>query len=147
MAMVQKSLLIERSSQQMFDLVDDVESYPKFLPWCNQTRVEFRDDTKTIATLHIKYHSVKSLFTTENEKEYPSRMTIKLVDGPFRQLEGTWHFRALAENACKIEFQLSYEFSSKLFEKIIGSIFSQIANTFVEAFVKRADAVYGVPNV
>ena len=146
MAMVEKSLLIERSSKQMFDLVDDVESYPQFLPWCSQTQVKFRDDKKTVATLHITYHSVKSHFTTENEKEYPSRMTIRLVDGPFRRLEGVWHFKSLAENACKIEFQLSYEFSSKVFEKIIGSIFSQIANTFVEAFVKRADAVYGVPN-
>lgn len=147
MAMVEKSLLIERSSQQMFDLVDDVENYPKFLPWCSQTQVEFRDDKKTVATMHIKYHSVKSHFTTENEKEYPLRMSIKLVDGPFRRLEGAWHFKPLAENACKIEFQMSYEFSSKLFEKIIGSVFSQIANTFVEAFVKRADEVYGVSNV
>ena len=146
MAMVEKSLLIERSSQQMFDLVDDVENYPKFLPWCSQTRVEFRDDKKTVATLHIKYHSVKSHFTTENEKEYPLRMSIKLVDGPFRRLEGAWQFKPLAENACKIEFQLSYEFSSKLFEKIIGSVFGHIANTFVEAFVKRADEVYGVSN-
>ena len=146
MAMVEKSLLIERSSQQMFDLVDDVENYPKFLPWCSQTRVEFRDDKKTVATMHIKYHSVKSHFTTENEKEYPLRMSIKLVDGPFRRLEGAWHFKPLAENACKIEFQMSYEFSSKLFEKIIGSVFSQIVNTFVEAFVKRADEVYGVSN-
>jgi len=146
MAMVEKSLLIERSSKQMFDLVDDVENYPKFLPWCSQTRVEFRDDKKTVATLHIKYHRVKSHFTTENEKEYPLRMSIKLVDGPFRRLEGAWHFKPLAENACKIEFQLSYEFSSKLFEKIIGSVFGHIANTFVEAFVKRADEVYGVSN-
>jgi len=73
-------------------------------------------------------------------------MSIKLVDGPFRRLEGAWHFKPLAENACKIEFQLSYEFSSKLFEKIIGSVFGHIANTFVEAFVKRADEVYGVSN-
>jgi ribosome-associated toxin RatA of RatAB toxin-antitoxin module len=146
MAMVEKSLLIERSSKQMFDLVDDVENYPKFLPWCSQTRIEFRDDKKTVATLHIKYHSVKSHFTTENEKEYPLRMSIKLVDGPFRRLEGAWHFKPLAENACKIEFQMSYEFSSKLFEKIIGSVFGHIANTFVEAFVKRADEVYGVSN-
>ena len=146
MAMVEKSLLIERSSKQMFDLVDDVENYPKFLPWCSQTRVEFRDDKKTVATMHIKYHSVKSHFTTENDKEYPLRMSIKLVDGPFRRLEGAWHFKPLAENACKIEFQLAYEFSSKLFEKIIGSVFGHIANTFVEAFVKRADEVYGVSN-
>jgi len=143
MAMVEKSLLIERSAAQMFALVDAVEDYPQFLPWCTQTSVRFRDERKTVATLYINYLSVRSHFTTENEKEYPHLMTIKLLDGPFRQLEGLWRFKPLTENACKIEFRLSYEFSSKLFEKVIGPVFSGIANTFVEAFVKRADAVYG----
>ena len=147
MAMVEKSVLIGRSTQQMFDLVDDVENYPRFLPWCSQTRVEFRDDRKTVATLHINYLSVRSHFTTENEKEIPFRMTIRLVDGPFRRLEGTWYFKPLAENACKIEFRLAYEFSSKLFEKIIGPVFNQITNTLVDAFVKRADVVYGDSSV
>lgn len=143
MALVEKSVLIGRSAQQMFDLVDDVESYPRFLPWCSQTRVEYRDERKTVATLHISYLSVRSHFTTENDKEYPTRMGLRLVDGPFRRLEGTWCFKSLADNACKIEFKLAYEFSSKLFEKIIGPVFNQITNTFVEAFVKRADEVYG----
>lgn len=143
MAMVEKSVLIERSAQQMFDLVDRVEDYPEFLPWCSQTRVDFRDKKKTVATLHINYLSVKSHFTTENEKEAPFKMGLRLVDGPFRRLEGAWQFKPLAENACKIEFRLSYEFSSKMFEKVIGPVFSQIANTFVDAFVRRADTVYG----
>ncbi len=147
MALVEKSVLIERSAQQMFALVDRVEDYPRFLPWCSQTRVEFRDEKKTVATLYISYLSVKSHFTTENEKEIPVRMSLRLVDGPFRRLEGVWRFKPLAENACKIEFQLSYEFSSKIFEKIIGPVFSQITNTFVDAFVKRADEVYGAPHV
>ena len=146
MPLVEKSVLIERSAQQMFDLVDDVESYPRFLPWCSETRVDFRDERKTVATLHINFHSVKSHFTTENAKEIPLWMTMKLVDGPFRRLEGGWRFKPLAENACKVEFRLSYEFSSKLFEKIIGPVFSQITNTFVEAFVKRANHVYGAAN-
>ena len=146
MAKVEKSVLIGRSVQQMFDLVDNVESYPKFLPWCSLTQVEFRDEKKTVATLHINYLSVKSHFTTENEKEIPFRMKIRLVDGPFRRLEGEWRFKSLAVNACKIEFQLSYEFSSKIFEKVIGSVFSQIANTIVDSFVRRADEVYGVSN-
>ncbi|MBK7954914.1 MAG: type II toxin-antitoxin system RatA family toxin [Candidatus Accumulibacter sp.] len=146
MAMVRKSVLIERSSQQMFDLVDRVEDYPQFLPWCSLTRCEFRDDTKTVATLHINYRNVKSHFTTENEKESPSSMKIRLVDGPFRRLEGLWRFKPLSAQACKIEFQLSYEFSSKMFEKVIGPVFSQIANSFVDAFVRRANEVHGVPN-
>lgn len=145
MALVEKSVLIRHSAQQMFDLVDRVEDYPAFLPWCSRTELKFRDAQKTAATLFINYRSVKSHFTTENEKEAPLWMNIRLVDGPFRRLEGRWQFRPLADDACKIEFQLSYEFSSRMFEKIIGPVFSQIANTFVDAFVKRASEVYGAP--
>ena len=147
MALVEKSVLIENSAQQMFDLVDRVEDYPKFLPWCSQSQLEYRDEKKIIATLHINYLNVKSHFTTENEKKIPLWMSIRLIDGPFRRLEGMWRFKPLAEHACKIEFQLSYEFSSKMLEKLIGPVFSQIANTLVEAFVKRAAQVYGVQNV
>jgi len=144
MARVEKSVLIERSAEQMFNLVDDVEAYPAFLPWCSRTRVEYRDPLKTVATLYISYLSVKSHFTTENDKEFPLRMSLKLVDGPFRRLEGLWLFKPLSESACKIEFQLAYEFSSKMFEKVIGPVFSQITGTLVDAYVRRADEVYGV---
>ena len=147
MAVVEKSVLIARSAQQMFDLVDNVEDYPRFLPWCSATRVGFRDERKTVATLHISYLSVKSHFTTENEKEAPLRMGLRLVDGPFRRLEGLWLFKPLAEDACKIEFFLSYDFSSRMFEKVIGPVFGQITNTFVDAFVRRADDVYGGAHV
>ena len=143
MAIVEKTVLIEQSAARMYELVDFCEDYPLFLPWCSKTEVKFRDASKTVATLHINYHSVKSGFTTENAKEYPSSMKIRLVDGPFRRLEGSWTFKALAENACKIEFQLHYEFSSKLFEKVIGPVFSHIANTFVDAFVRRAAQLDG----
>lgn len=143
MASVHKSVLIGHSAQQMFNLVDGCEDYPQFLPWCNRTEVRFRDAAKTVGTLHINFHSVKSHFTTENAKVFPSSMEIRLVDGPFRRLDGAWTFRALSDTACKIEFVLHYEFSSKLFEKVIGPVFSHIANTFVEAFVKRADQIYG----
>ena len=147
MARVEKSVLIEHSAQRMFDLVDKVEDYPGFLPWCADTSVAFRDDKITVATLHIGYLGIKSHFTTENAKIVPQSMKIKLVDGPFRCLEGEWLFKPLAENACKIEFRLAYEFSSRMFEKIIGPVFSQITNTFVEAFVRRANEVYGESDV
>jgi len=91
--------------------------------------------------------SIEVVYPLPQKKEIPLRMNLRLVDGPFRRLEGLWRFKPLAENACKIEFQLSYEFSSKIFEKIIGPVFSQITNTFVDAFVKRADEVYGASNV
>lgn len=144
MATVEKSVLIGRSAEQMFDLVEGIEDYPRFLPWCDKTEVGFRDEKKTVATLHINFLGVRSHFTTDNDKAFPRQMNLKLVDGPFRQLEGRWVFVALAENACKIEFRLTYEFSSKMLEKVIGPVFNQIANTFVEAFVKRADEIYGV---
>lgn len=145
MALVEKSVLIEFSARQMFDLVDRVEDYPQFLPWCDRTELKFRDDVRTAATLHINYASVRAHFTTENDKEIPVSMSIRLVDGPFRRLEGSWRFRPLAEHACKIEFRLAYEFSSKMFEKVIGPVFNHIANTFVDAFVRRAATVYGTP--
>lgn len=143
MALVEKTVLIERSAAQMFELVDRCEDYPAFLPWCSKTEVKYRDAERTVGTLHINYHAVKSSFTTENTKVFPESMVIRLVDGPFRRLEGAWSFKVLTENACKIEFRLHYEFSSKLFEKVIGPVFSHIANTFVDAFVKRAGDVYG----
>jgi len=144
MALVEKSVLIERSSQQMFELVDRVEDYPIFLPWCSQSHCAFRDERRTVATLYINYRSVKSHFTTENDKEAPLSMKIRLVDGPFRRLDGLWRFRSLAAQACKIEFHLSYEFSSKMLEKVIGPVFGHIANSFVDAFVQRANDIYGL---
>lgn len=142
MALVEKTVLIEHTAAEMYALVDEVEQYPEFLPWCSRTELRFRDEAKTVATLHIDFLSVKSHFTTENSKVFPSEMSMRLVDGPFRRFDGTWHFKPLGDKACKIEFRLSYEFSSKLFEKVIGPVFSRIANTFIEAFVQRAAQVY-----
>lgn len=142
MAEVKKVVLIERTPAQMFALVDDVESYPKFLPWCGGSEVVERTDVLTVAILRINYHGIRSQFSTANEKRFPESMKLRLREGPFRQLEGEWLFKALGDAACKIEFRLSYEFSSKLLEMALGPVFNHIANTFVEAFVKRADQVY-----
>lgn len=147
MAQVHKSVLLEFSAQQMFTLVDAVEDYPEFLPWCSRTELKFRDEQNTVATLFIDFKAVKSHFTTRNQKEAHSTMKIALVDGPFRRLEGSWLFKPLDEQACKVEFSLNYEFSSRVFEKIIGPVFSHISNSFVDAFVKRARQVYGTANV
>jgi ribosome-associated toxin RatA of RatAB toxin-antitoxin module len=140
---VEKSVLVGYSSQQMFALVDAVEAYPQFLPWCSGAEVLHRDATRTRATLHVNYHGAKQSFTTENAKEPPAKMIVRLVEGPFRVLDGEWRFSALDEHACKVEFRLHYEFSSRLLEKLVGPVFSYIANTMVDAFVKRAEALYG----
>jgi ribosome-associated toxin RatA of RatAB toxin-antitoxin module len=142
MAQVEKSVLVPHSAEQMYLLVDAPERYPEFLPWCGGVDLIERDEKTTVATLHIDYHGLKQKFTTQNTKTYPTLMDIKLVDGPFRHLEGVWRFIPLADDACKIEFRLHYEFSSHLLEKIIAPVFSHIANTFVDAFVSRADNLY-----
>src|SRR5688572_27313944 len=141
LSVVEKSVLVGYSAQQMFALVDAVENYPQFLPWCDRAEVLERDDTRTRATLHINYHGATQSFTTENAKDPPQTMTVRLVEGPFRVLDGEWRFTPLRENACRIDFRLHYEFSSKLLEMLVGPVFSYIANTMVDAFVKRADKV------
>lgn len=143
MAVVEKSVLIERTAAQMFELVDRVEDYPKFLPWCGGIDLHERTEQTTVATIHINYHGLKAHFSTANAKEAPTRMDISLREGPFRQMEGSWRFKPLGEGACKIEFHLHYEFSSRILEAALGPVFSHIANTFVESFVKRAQIVYG----
>ena len=143
MALVHKSVLLGYSAEQMFALVERVEDYPLFLPWCGGVDVKQREAQRLVATLHINFHGVKQSFTTENLNHRPVSMKMVLVEGPFKQLEGTWIFRPLRDDACKIEFDLQYEFSSKVLEKIIGPVFSMITNSFVDSFCKRAETVYG----
>lgn len=143
MAVVEKSVLIEHSAPQMFDLVDRIEDYPQFLPWCDGMQVFERSDTRTSARLDINYHGLKAHFSTTNAKLYPRSMAISLDDGPFKHMDGGWRFTPLGETACKVEFRLHYEFSSKLLEKALGPVFHHIAGTLVESFVKRARQVHG----
>ena len=142
MAHVKKSVLVGYAAQQMFILIDQVELYPEFLPWCGGTEVKWRDETATLAMIKIDYLGIKQSFTTENTKYFPSLIEMKLQDGPFTHLDGSWRFIELDVDACKIEFDLHYEFSSKMLEKVVGPVFSHIANSFVDAFVRRADKVY-----
>lgn len=141
MAQVNKSVLVEHPAGAMFMLVDRVEDYPAFLPWCGGTEVKWRDEQVTVATIHIDYMGVKQSFTTENSKQAPNEMNLNLQDGPFSHLQGHWRFLALSETACKIEFALSYTFSSRVLETLLTPVFHHIANTFVDAFVSRADKV------
>ncbi len=143
MAEVTKSMLVPYSTAEMFDLVDRVEDYPQFLPWCGGTELLKRDEHVTAAAIQISYLSVKQRFSTENAKRYPEEMLIRLTSGPFRSMEGYWRFKALAEQACKIEFRLHYEFSSPLFEKVLGPVFGMLTNNLVDAFVRRAEQQYG----
>lgn len=143
MAEIEKSVLVDYSAGQMFALVDGIEDYPKFLPWCGGASIVPQSEQVTHATIMINYHHVKHSFTTENTRRPPGLIEIKLLDGPFQHLDGYWRFIPLAEKACKIEFRLHYTFSSKLLEKLVGPVFHMIANSFMEAFIKRAEEVYG----
>jgi ribosome-associated toxin RatA of RatAB toxin-antitoxin module len=143
MAVVHKSVLLPYSAEQMFDLVATVEDYPKFLPWCGGVKVIERDHDKLVACLAINYHGVKQSFTTSNINHRPTQMKMTLVDGPFKSLDGTWTFKSLRADACKVEFDLHYEFSSRVLEQIIGPVFGGIANSMVDSFCKRAETVYG----
>ncbi|PPC82622.1 MAG: ubiquinone-binding protein [Methylotenera sp.] len=142
MAHVKKTVLVNHSANSMFLLVDDVTQYPKFLPWCGGVDLIQQNDHSTIATLHIDYHGLRQNFTTENHKTFPETMEIQLKNGPFKHLNGAWHFLALSDEACKVEFSLNYEFENHFLEKIIAPVFNHIANTFVDGFVKRANAIY-----
>jgi len=143
MAVVHKSVFLGYSAEQMFDLVAKVEDYPKFLPWCGGVDVRERGENHVVASVGINFHGVKQHFTTSNTNTPSSEIRMKLVDGPFKTLDGTWTFKALREDACKVELDLHYEFSSKLLEQVIGSVFGMIANSMVDSFCKRAETVYG----
>ena len=140
---VSKTVLVSFTPEQMFDLVDGVEQYPAFLPWCTDSTVLLRDPNITRATLHVGFRGVKQRFSTENRKLPPGEITMKLIEGPFRSLDGRWCFVDLKGKGCKVEFSLAYEFSSRILAALVGPVFSHIANTMVEAFVKRAERVYG----
>ncbi|SFL55228.1 type II toxin-antitoxin system RatA family toxin [Rugamonas rubra] len=143
MAVVHKSVFLGYSAEQMFDLVAKVEDYPKFLPWCGGVEVKERGENTVVASLGIHYHGIRQSFTTFNVNTPSTSIKMRLVDGPFKTLDGTWTFKALREDACKIELDLHYEFSSIILEQLIGPVFGMIANSMVDCFCKRAETVYG----
>jgi ribosome-associated toxin RatA of RatAB toxin-antitoxin module len=140
---VRKTVLVPYAASEMFDLVDRVDEYPAFLPWCGGARVlEQRADGK-VARIDIDYHGVRAHFTTDNVNVPPASIVFTLKDGPFRRLDGEWRFKTLRKDACKVEFTLAYEFATSLLDRAVGPVFGHIADTFVDAFVHRAETVYG----
>jgi ribosome-associated toxin RatA of RatAB toxin-antitoxin module len=141
MRSVKKTVLVPYSAAQMFELVDRVELYPQFLPWCGGTQVLEQGENRKTARIDIDYHGVRAHFTTDNVNDPPRSIVVTLKDGPFRHLHGEWRFIALSEHGCKVEFDLAYEFATSLLDRMIGPVFSHIANTFIDAFVKRAESL------
>lgn len=146
MKTIHKSVLLWHSAHEMFALVTDVASYPKFLPWCDQACVLDETPSGMTAKVGMAMSGLRQSFTTRNTHELDKRVFMQLVDGPFSRLDGTWEFTPLGDGtqrACKIEFRLNYGFSSSALATVVGPVFDKIAGSLVDAFVKRADQVYG----
>lgn len=144
MVAVKRSVLVEYSTDKMYALVDNIEAYQRFLPWCAGTEIVSREPGKVVATIQLHFAGLRQEFTTKNVGIPGEFIRMTLISGPFRRLEGEWCFLRLGEEACKVSLHLDYEFSSAVLGKMLGPVFHQIADSLVDAFVKRAEAVYGV---
>ncbi len=144
MPLISRNALVPYSVEEMYQLVDDIESYAEFLPWCRSTEVISRNDDEVTASIEIARGALHKSFTTLNRMQKNKIIEMRLVKGPFKHLEGFWRFDPLKDNsASKISLDLDFEFESKLVALAVGSVFNQIANTMVDAFCKRAVEVYG----
>ncbi len=146
MKTVQKSVLIWYSAEQMFTLVTQVDQYPQFLPWCDRASVVERHDDGMTAEVGIAFAGIRQSFITRNRHVQNREVHMQLVKGPFSQLQGDWSFHPVgdgSQNACKVELQLRYGFNSMALAAVVGPVFDRIAGSLVDAFVKRAEQVYG----
>ena len=143
MTTINKSALVAYDASDMFNIVDDIESYPEFLPWCGATSVESRSEDEVQASIEISHSGINKAFTTRNRVQKGKMIEIQLVNGPFKHLHGFWQFKKLGDSGCKITLNLEYEFANKIMSLAIGPVFSQIASSLVDAFCKRADELYG----
>ena len=143
MTSIHKSALVPYTPAEMFALVDDIESYPRFLPWCGDAKVLSRSDDEVRACITIARGAVNKTFTTCNRNQPGKMIEMRLEEGPFSRLEGFWRFDPLGEEGCRVSLDLEFEFASRMLGLVIGPVFSQIADSLVDAFHKRAVDVYG----
>ena len=136
---ISRSAIVEHPAAEMYALVDDIERYPSFLPWCTDARVETIDGRKR-ATLTVGLRGLRQSFTTLNENRPGEAIDLQLVEGPFRNFSAAWRFRPLGEDACAIEFSMEYELASGALGHLLGPLFDHIADSMVDAFKRRADA-------
>lgn len=144
MPQIERSALVFYSCQQMYELVNDVPSYPQFLPGCSKASVLSTQADVITARLDISKAGISQSFTTRNTITPHSHIQMELVDGPFKFLRGGWRFVPLDEKACKVVLELHFEFSNKLVEFAFGKIFNELTASMVQAFTERAKKVYGV---
>jgi ribosome-associated toxin RatA of RatAB toxin-antitoxin module len=142
MKQVSRSALVSFSARQMYRLVNDVASYPEFLPGCSGSAVLEQSETSMVASVDVSKAGISKTFTTSNILLEDKSIMMNLVDGPFKTLQGGWHFTPLDDHACKVELILEFEFSSKMIEIAFGRIFNELTSNMVNAFTKRAKQVY-----
>jgi ribosome-associated toxin RatA of RatAB toxin-antitoxin module len=138
MKSIARSALVEHAAAEMYALVDDIEAYPRFLPWCLEARVQQAGARKR-ATLTVGVSGIRQTFTTENENQPERAIDMRLVEGPFRAFSAAWRFTPLGERACQIEYSMRYQFASRTLARLLEPLFNQIADTMVDAFTRRAD--------
>lgn len=143
MPSIQRSALVMYSAADMYQLINDVLAYPKFVPDCHDSKIIEQNDQSMTASLLVAKGGIKKWFTTQNTFTTNERVTLSLVDGPFKKLSGSWLLQPLSDEACKISLELDYEFSNGVLELAFGKIFNQLANNMVQAFTQRAKEVYG----
>ena len=144
MRRVNRSALVPYTAREMFILVDDVESYPEFLPWCSSAEVHNRTAEIVEATLELHKGSLSDHFTTRNTRCEFETIEIELIDGPFRHLQGGWRFTEIGEEGCKLALELDFEFENMFVDMIFGSFFEDTCNSLINAYSKRAQVVFGV---
>lgn len=140
---IERSALVWHSAERMYEVVNDIAAYPEFLPWCASAEVHDASEQEMLASLEIAKGGVRHRFTTRNQLSEPSEIRIGLVDGPFSRLEGVWRFLPLAAGACKVVLTLEFEFNGAVTRMALGKVFNQAANSMVDAFCQRADALFG----
>lgn len=143
MTTISKSMLLPYSAAEMYALVNDIESYPQFLPWCSHAQVQVQNSDEQRATIELSKGGIQKAFTTCNRVQKDKMIEMRLLEGPFRRLNGYWRFDALRENACKVSMDMEFEFSSRMLGMVVGPVFSQIVSSLVDAFHRRAEEVYG----
>ena len=143
MKRIARSAIVPHSAAQLYALVEDIESYPRFLPWCVGAEVKSRNSDSTLATLTIGMRGMQRSFTTRNEKRAPEAIDLRLVEGPFKHFAAAWRFQPLGEQACKVEFSMEFEFASRALAALLQPLFERIADSMVDAFTRRADQVHG----
>jgi len=143
MKRIARSAIVECSAESFYALVEDIEAYPAFLSWCTEARVRERTPQSTVATLTLAAKGLRQSFTTENSNQPGRAIDMRLLEGPFKRFSGLWRFTPLSGTACKVEFALEYEFSSRVVAALLDPVFSRLADSTVEAFARRAAAQAG----